>query len=119
MPCATRQMTAEPSPPARTEESTGGRGKPPGTAFLPLGIGLILLVLMTILPSLATDAHGKADHPAALLIFWAMSAGFVRGVGFVPLHWLPRLLLSGYACALSLALALVRLYVIGRIDLYL
>jgi predicted membrane protein len=86
-------------------------------AFLPLGIALILLVLMTILPSVATDAHGKADHPAALLIFWAMSAGFVRGVGFIPLHWLPRLLLSGYACTISLALAFVRLYVMGRIDL--
>ena len=110
-------MTFEPSPTARTNESTSRTSKPPGVAFLPLGIALILLVLMTILPSVATDAHGKADHPAALLIFWAMSAGFVRGVGFIPLHWLPRLLLSGYACALSLALALLRLYVIGRIDL--
>lgn len=117
MPCENRQMTAEPSPTARTNESTSRTSKAPGMAFLPLGIALILLVLMTILPSVATDAHGKADHLAALLIFWAMSAGFVRGVGFIPLHWLPRLLLSGYACTISFALAFVRLYVMGRIDL--
>jgi len=110
-------MSVEPSPTARTEEGASNKSKAPGMAFLPLGIALILLVLMTILPSMATNAHGKADHPAALLIFWAMSAGFVRGVGFIPLHWLPRLLLSGYACTIILALALLRLYVIGRIDL--
>ena len=86
-------------------------------ALLPLAVALVLMVVMTFLPMVATDAHGKADHPAALLIFWAMSAGFVRGVGFIPLHWLPRLLLSGYACAIALALALLRLYLIGTITL--
>ena len=76
------------------------------------------MVLMTILPAVATDARGHADHSAALLIFWPMSAGFVRGVGFIPLHWLPRLLLSGYACALvPLALALLRLHLSGTIAL--
>ena len=93
------------------------RPKPPGMALLPLAVALVLLVVMTILPSVATDAHGKADHPAALLIFWAMSAGFVRGVGFIPLHWLPRWLLSGYGCAIALALALLRLTLIGTISL--
>jgi predicted membrane protein len=38
-----------------------------------------------------------------MLVFWAMSAGFVRGVGFVPRHAAPRWLLSGWACALALA----------------
>lgn len=91
--------------------------KPPGMAGLPLAVALVLMVVMTILPGVATDGQGKADHPAALLIFWAMSAGFVRGVGFIPRHWLPRLLLAGYACAIALALALLRLYLIGTIAL--
>lgn len=88
----------------------------PGVAFLPLATALILLLVMTILPGVATDTQGRADHPAALFIFWSMSAGFVRGVGFIPRHWLPRLLLSGLACCLALALALLRLSLLGRIG---
>lgn len=85
-----------------------------GVAWLPLGIALVILVVMTVLPGIATDTTGKADHPAAMLLFWSMSAGFVRGVGFVPLHWLPRWLLSGYASVAALMLAFVRLEAIGR-----
>lgn len=85
-----------------------------GIAWLPLSIALLILVVMTILPGLATDAAGRADHPAAMLLFWAMSAGFVRGVGFIPLHWLPRWLLSGYASSAALLAALLRLDAIGR-----
>ncbi|UCV13885.1 cyd operon YbgE family protein [Quatrionicoccus australiensis] len=87
-----------------------------GLAILPLGIGLVLLVVMTILPGIATDRQGRADHLLAMLIFWSMSAGFVRGVGFIPRHWLPRLLLSTLACGLALSLALWRLNLLGRIG---
>lgn len=86
----------------------------PGMAALPLAVGLCLLVVMTILPGIATDAGGKADHTAAMLIFWSMSAGFVRGVGFIPQHAAPRLLLSTLACLLALGLAGLRLYLLGR-----
>lgn len=78
-------------------------------APLALFAALLLLVLMTVHPALATHADGRPDMLAALLLFWAMSAGFVRGVGFLPRHVLPRLLLSGTACALALLLALARL----------
>ena len=94
-------------PPA-SEPNEDAAGQP-GLALLPLFIALALMLLMTVLPALATNRHGQADHPAALLIFWAMSAGFVRGVGFIPRHTLPRLLLSGLACGLALLLAGVRL----------
>ncbi len=33
---------------------------------------------------------GRADHIVAMLAFWAMGAGFVRGVGFIPRHAPPR-----------------------------
>jgi len=85
-----------------------------GIAALPLGIALLILVVMTVLPGIATDAAGHADHPAAMLLFWSMSAGFVRGVGFVPLHWLPRWLFSAGASVAALLLSLVRLDAIGR-----
>lgn len=78
-------------------------------APLALFAALLLLAVMTVHPALATHADGRPDMPAALLLFWAMSAGFVRGVGFVPRHVLPRLLLSGMACAVALLLAAARL----------
>jgi predicted membrane protein len=88
----------------------------PGIAWLPLSVGLGLLMVMTVLPSIATNAAGRADHPAALLLFWSMSAGFVRGVGFVPYHPVPRLLLSAVACLIALGLALLRLHFLGRLG---
>jgi predicted membrane protein len=40
-----------------------------------------------------------------MALFWAMSAGFIRGVGFVPRARVWRWLFSGWACAAALALA--------------
>jgi len=85
-----------------------------GIAWLPLTIALLILIVMTVLPGIATKASGHADHPAAMLLFWSMSAGFVRGVGFVPLHWLPRSLLSTAASLVALLAALARLDAIGN-----
>lgn len=88
-----------------------------GISPLSLGVGIALLLLMTARPDLATGADGHVDYPLTLLIFWAMNAGFVRGVGFIPRHWLPRILLSGAACTLALALVLVRVLMLGRLSL--
>ncbi|MGD9833042.1 MAG: cyd operon YbgE family protein [Piscinibacter sp.] len=68
-----------------------------------------LLVMMggTLYPPLMADATGHADHRLAMALFWAMSAGFVRGVGFVPRFLLWRLLFSGWAVLAALGLALV------------
>ncbi len=88
----------------------------PGLAWLPLLLALLILVVMTILPGVATDAAGKADHPAAMLLFGAMSAGFVRGVGFVPINLIGRMLLSGQASFLLFLLAIFRLIQIGRLP---
>jgi predicted membrane protein len=40
-----------------------------------------------------------------MALFWAMSAGLVRGVGFVPRWFGWRWLFSGWACAAGLLLA--------------
>jgi predicted membrane protein len=59
----------------------------------------------TLYPPLMADAAGKADHGLALALFLAMSAGLIRGVGFVPRHPVWRKLFSGWTCLLALALA--------------
>lgn len=97
-------------------EDTAQPGDNPGLAWLPLLLGLLILVVMTILPAVATDATGKADHPAALLLFAAMSAGFVRGVGFIPKNLVGRVLLSGPASFILILLAGLRLMQNGRLP---
>ena len=86
----------------------------PGTAPLPappriqwpsLAAALLIMVGGTLYPPLMADAAGQADHPLAMALFWAMSAGFVRGVGFVPQRRVWQLLFSGWSCAAALVLA--------------
>ncbi len=73
--------------------------------FPSLFAALLLMVIGSVYPLLFTDASGKADHRLAMALFWAMSAGLVRGVGFVPRFVLWRWLFSGWACLAGLALA--------------
>jgi predicted membrane protein len=72
-----------------------------------LAAALVIMVAGTLYPPLMADAAGKADHNFAMALFWAMSAGFVRGVGFLPRLWVWRALFSGWACAAALLLAAV------------
>ena len=53
----------------------------------------------------AIPASSPKGRGLATLLFWAMSAGLVRGVGFVPHWWLWRGLFSGWAVLLALAAA--------------
>ena len=74
---------------------------------LPSLLAAIAIMLVgTLYPPLMADASGKADHPLALAVFLAMSAGLIRGVGFVPRHPLWRMLFSGWSCAAALGFAL-------------
>jgi predicted membrane protein len=70
-----------------------------------LTVGLVIMVAGTVYPLFMANAAGRADHGLALLLFWAMGAGFIRGVGFVPRAVVWRWLFSGWACALALGLA--------------
>ncbi|MFT3718213.1 cyd operon YbgE family protein [Pseudorhodoferax sp.] len=71
-----------------------------------LALAVSIMLAGTLYPPLLADAQGQADHRLALALFWAMSAGFVRGVGFVPRRAPWRWLFSGPAAALALAVAL-------------
>ncbi|GAB3361649.1 MULTISPECIES: cyd operon YbgE family protein [Giesbergeria] len=70
-----------------------------------LTIALFIMVAGSIYPLLFANAQGRADHGLAVALFWAMSAGLVRGVGFIPSWWLWRWLFSGWALILALGLA--------------
>ena len=77
----------------------------PGVSLLPLIIAIALTLLLTIYPPILTTPAGKADHAAATLALWSMSAGFIRGVGFVPRNHLLRIVFSTAACLVCLALS--------------
>ncbi|RQO57270.1 hypothetical protein DBR47_15680 [Paucibacter sp. KBW04] len=80
----------------------------PSRVHLPcLALALMIMVGGTVYPPLMADAAGRADHALATSLFWAMSAGFVRGVGFVPRAGGWRWLFSAWSCAAALSLALV------------
>lgn len=70
-----------------------------------LTAALAIMVAGTLYPPLMADAAGQADHSLAMALLWAMSAGFVRGVGFVPRLWVWRTLFSGWSCTAALLLA--------------
>ncbi len=95
--------------PAATPERDAQASGTPGLALLPLLLAIVITLAVTLDPRLLADAGGRADHAAASALFWAMSAGYVRGVGFVPRAWPLRWLFSTGACLLALALALWRL----------
>ena len=80
---------------------------PPRIQWPSLAVALLIMVGGTLYPPVMADAAGKADHNLAMALFWAMSAGFVRGVGFVPRLWVWRAMFSGWSCAAALLLAAV------------
>lgn len=73
--------------------------------FPSLLAALLIMLVGTIYPLVFARHDGSADNGLAIALFWAMSAGFVRGVGFVPhaMGW--RLLFSGWSCIAALVLA--------------
>jgi predicted membrane protein len=81
-------------------------GATPPRMHLPsLAVALAIMVGGTLYPPFMADAAGHADHRLATALFWAMSAGFVRGVGFVPRRAIWRALFSGWSCAAGLIAA--------------
>ena len=87
--------------------SSAADATPTRIHVLSLLVALVIMIGGTIYPPLMADAAGKADHGLATLLFWAMSAGFVRGVGFIPRAVVWRWLFSGWACTAALLLAVI------------
>jgi predicted membrane protein len=87
------------------DEATPGLPTQASIHLPSLFVALTLMLGGTMYPLVFAHADGTADHGLAVALFWAMSAGFVRGVGFVPRHWVWRLLFSGWSCVAGLVLA--------------
>lgn len=88
--------------------SAAAGSEPASRVHLPsLLAALAIMLVGSVYPLLFADAQGHADHGLAMALFWAMSAGFVRGVGFVPQRLVWRVLFSGWSCTAALALAVV------------
>ncbi len=85
--------------------SLGGKATSCGAHLPSLAVGVAIMVVGTLYPPLMARSTGGADHMLATLLFWAMSAGFGRGVGFVPRNAALRWLLSGWACTAALIAA--------------
>lgn len=103
-----KTLASRPSPPTAVP-MTDAPAASARIAWLPLLAAIAIALGITANPRWLTDSAGHADHGAALALFWAMSAGFVRGVGFVPRLPPLRWLLSGTACSVGVLLALWRL----------
>ncbi len=95
------------------QPDTGPADRPPqpggGWNFPALMTGIAVTLVLTVYPHAAVRADGSPDMAAAALFFWAMSAGFVRGLGFIPRNLILRLLLSLPAALIALAAAILRL----------
>lgn len=77
-----------------------GRGFTLATAF-------VLMLLITIYPrALAAEDGGPIGHGVLMLIMWGLSAGFVYGVGFVPVNRLLRVALGPWVAWAGFALGL-------------
>ncbi|HWW71775.1 MAG TPA: cyd operon YbgE family protein [Duganella sp.] len=86
--------------------SGGTKAEAASRIHLPsLAAGVGLMLLATLYPPLMTSADGRVDHGMAAALFMAMSAGLVRGVGFVPERAPLRWLFSGWTCLAALLLA--------------
>lgn len=64
-----------------------------------LAAGLAIMFGGTLYPALMMNAAGRPSYTVALPLFLAMSAGLVRGVGFVPRARAWAALFSGWTCA--------------------
>jgi predicted membrane protein len=92
-----------------TENGLPGSGN---MSWLSLLVALAIMIGITAWPQVLVGQHG-VDHWAAMALFWAMSAGFVRGVGFQPHGRLWRYAFSVEAFFLALLLAAGRRFVVG------
>jgi len=70
-----------------------------------LAAALVLMLVSTLYPPMYLSAAGAVDHRLAAALFAAMSAGFVRGVGFVPVLPVWRWVFSGWSCLAALVCA--------------
>lgn len=108
MPCGVKTKRAEPWLSKTITDKVMSSDVTPSGARIhwpALVVAIALMLVGSVAPIYLSDVNGKADHVQALFWFWCMSAGFVRGVGFVPRHVIWRWTFSAWACFAALAVA--------------
>lgn len=100
---------------AETQNKSKDNTQPPqkdgmtGISWSSLTLGLGIMFLGSIYPFAFAD-KGEVNHGALMLFMWAMAAGLIRGVGFIPNNRILRIIASGYAAFIAFALALVLMF---------
>lgn len=79
-----------------------------GISWLPLLCAISIMLALSIYPNVLVRTNGTVDRIASYLLFWSMSAGFIRGVGFIPRQQLLALLFSGPACIAALIFSILQ-----------
>lgn len=75
---------------------------------LPVLLFAVALMLVgSIVPVWFSGVDGRPMHGFLIAYLWSMSAGFVRGVGYLPESWVWRRAFSGWASLAALMLALI------------
>lgn len=101
--------TAKPKKKADISAAEQGQGSAISWGALLLACGLVLG--LTIYPRILIAEDGKAMRDVLWLLMWAMSAGLVRGVGYIPKIKPLRWFLSAPAAYLAFLCAAVLLLV--------
>lgn len=60
------------------------------------------MLALSIYPNILVRTDGTVDRIGSYILFWSMSAGFIRGVGFIPRQKLLAILFSAQASTLAL-----------------
>jgi predicted membrane protein len=74
--------------------------------LLSLLVAMSIMIGATAYPLLLVNDDGHANHLMAVSLFWAMSAGFIHGIGFVPRTTVWKWSFSGNAVLVTLSLTL-------------
>jgi predicted membrane protein len=94
-----------------SSETTQTEVQPQSTWHWPLLIwGMVIMIVVNAWPNILVNPEtGKTSHGMVMWLLLSMSASFVRGVGFIPRHIVPRYLLGSWA-ALCYGIAAAVLY---------
>jgi cyd operon protein YbgE len=73
-------------------------------------MAVALSALILIYPKAIASSATEINHGMLSLWMWGIAAGFVHGVGFVPEHWLWRIVFGPQVAWLLMSAGLISIY---------
>lgn len=104
-----KQTESQVPNPRNGEETENGNNENTKTAnlsWLSLLLGLAIMAIVSVYPMIFADKLGKVDHWALMILMWAMAAGLIRGVGFIPKNIIIRIITSTWFAYVCFAIAI-------------